>query len=86
MHACARGTVLSLLEKPADDRDLGLSAIAREAVIAAITTETAIIENSGLPAVANALRAALPDAATVLTAGERHLLDEWLARIAGSFD
>ena len=84
VHASGCGTVLTLLETPANDRDLGLSGAAREAVIAAITTEAPVIESSDLAAAAIALRAALPDAKPILTEGERHVLSEWLDRLAAS--
>ncbi len=84
VHACGCGTILTLLEMPADSRDLELSRIAREAVIAAIATHSPVIESSNLSAAAIALRAALPDAAPLLSEGERHLLGEWLDRLAAS--
>lgn len=82
VHACGCGTVLTLLEMPAERRDMELSNIAREAVITAITTHSAVVESSGLAAAAIALRAALPDSAPLLSEGERHLLGEWLDRLA----
>lgn len=39
VHAAGTGTTLTLIAQPEDRRDLGLSAAAREAVIAAITTD-----------------------------------------------
>jgi AcrR family transcriptional regulator len=77
------GTVFTLLAMPEADRDLALSIAAREAVIAAITTERPVLEAPGAAAAAVALRAVLPDA-TVLSASERQLLAEWLDRIAAS--
>jgi len=66
-----------------DRRDPGLPAAAREAVIAAITTESPAPDSPGPAAAAIALRVVLPDA-TVLTGGERRLLSEWLDRLAAS--
>lgn len=83
VHAAGSGTVLTLLAMPEDRRDPGLSEAAREAVIVAITTDSPTLENPGPAAAAIALRAVLPDAAA-LTAGERHLLEELLDRLATS--
>ncbi len=80
-HAAACGTVLTLLSMPVDRRDPALSEIAREAAIAAITTELPVDESSRVAVVAIALRAALPDI-TTLTHAERELLQEWLDRLA----
>jgi hypothetical protein len=73
--------VFSLLATDKDRRDPHLSALAREAVIAAVTTEAATIEASGPAAAAIALRARLPQT-TALSKAERQLLAEWLQRIA----
>jgi AcrR family transcriptional regulator len=83
VQASGLGTVLTLLAVPADRRDPGLAEAAREAVIAAITTESPALDSPGPAAAAIALGAALPDA-TVLTDGERLLLKEWLDRLAAS--
>lgn len=83
IEAGGRGTTLTLIDTPADRRDPLLSATAREAVIAAITTDTAAVARPGPVPAAVALAAALPDLDTV-TAGERALLGEWLDRIAHS--
>lgn len=81
LQAAGTGTVLTLLAEPDDRRDPGLSATAREAVLAHITTEVPVIEKAGPAAAAIALRAVLQEA-TVLTANERLLLEEWLDRLA----
>ena len=86
VHASGCGTVLTLLATPADKRDLELSKIARETVIAAITTHVSVLQSSGVAAAAIALRAALPDAAPVLSHGERHVLSEWLDKLANNAD
>jgi hypothetical protein len=68
---------------PPEERDPGLSDAAREAVIAAITTDAPAAPPTGPVAAAVSLRAALDDVA-VLTDAERGLLAEWLDRIPGS--
>lgn len=70
---------------PDDRRDLRLSDAAREAVIAAITTESPGLDGPGPGVAAIALRALLPDVVT-LTDAERSLLEEWLDRVAASPD
>ncbi|RYG81421.1 TetR/AcrR family transcriptional regulator [bacterium] len=82
VHASGCGVVLTLLAMPEDRRDSGLSEAARETVIAAITSDAPAVEGRGPAAAAIALRAAMPDA-TALTEGERHVLGEWLVRLAG---
>ncbi|WAS91775.1 TetR/AcrR family transcriptional regulator [Nannocystis punicea] len=81
VHAAGLGTVLALLERRPEDRDLDLSASAREAVIAAITTGTPVVQAPTPAAAAIALRAVLDDAAP-LSQAERALLGEWLGRLA----
>jgi AcrR family transcriptional regulator len=83
VRATGCGTVLTLLAMPEDHRDLGLSESAREAVIAAITNESPALKSPGPAGAAIALRAVLPDA-TILSDGERHLLEEWLDRLAAN--
>ncbi|MBA3326483.1 MAG: TetR family transcriptional regulator, partial [Rhodobacteraceae bacterium] len=75
------GAVLSMLGRPEGERDPGLSEFAREAVLAAITGESIAPAASGPPGAAAALRASL-DRTSVLTGGERRLLEELLDRIA----
>jgi hypothetical protein len=60
VHAAGCGTTLALIATPEDHRDPQLSATAREAVIAAITTDTPATAAPGPVAAAVALRAALP--------------------------
>lgn len=86
LHAAGRGITLTLLTAAPPDRDLELSALAREAVIASITTGPAVGKASNEvplgPAVAAVtLRASLPRVTTLSTV-ELALLDERLARIA----
>lgn len=83
LHAAGCGTVLSLLVRPEGQRDPGLSGAAREAVIAAITTEAPVLDRASPAAAAVALRAVLPDD-TTLSRGERQLLAEWLDRLVGA--
>jgi AcrR family transcriptional regulator len=83
VHAAGIGTVLALLAIPEDQRDMRLSRLACNAVIAAITTDAPAVANPGPAAAAIALRATLPET-TALTEGERHVLSEWLDRLAAS--
>ncbi|MFD9738979.1 TetR/AcrR family transcriptional regulator [Umezawaea sp. NPDC059074] len=80
IHATARGAVLTWLSLPEDRRDPALLTAMREAMVAAVTNEKSAVVDAGPAGAARALRAALPE--TTLSAGERHLLGEWLDRIA----
>jgi AcrR family transcriptional regulator len=80
-HAAACGTVFTLLAAAGKERDPSLSSRARDATLAAITTDTPAVETPGSVGAAVALRAALGDV-TTLTAGEHALMQEWLDRIA----
>lgn len=80
VRAAACGVVFILLETPGGERDLGLSEITREAVVAAIAADAPEPERLGLTPVATTLRALLPGV-DGLTDGERHLLAEWLDRM-----
>ena len=64
-----------------EQRDPALSTMARESVIAAVTTDAPVPGVDGPATNAIALRAALPQVAG-LTAAECALLDEWLGRIS----
>ena len=81
LHAAGSGTAFSLIALPPDRRDPGLSGAARDAVLAAITTDGSADAPAGPTAAAVALRAAL-DGIDVLSAAERALLREWLDRVA----
>jgi AcrR family transcriptional regulator len=81
VHAAGCGTTLTLIATPADHRDPQLSPAAREAVIAAITTDAPATPAPGPAAAAITLRATLPQT-DALTPAERGLMQEWLARIA----
>ncbi|WP_199433643.1 TetR/AcrR family transcriptional regulator [Qaidamihabitans albus] len=81
VHATGRGTTLTLISLPEDRRDPSLSTMARESIIATITTDASPGAAPGPVSTAVAMRAVLPQA-TALTAAERSLLAEWLDRIA----
>jgi AcrR family transcriptional regulator len=81
LQAGCTGTVLTLLGQPQAQRDPGLSAAAREAVMAAITGEAIKQEQQGPSGRAASLRACL-DRTSGLSGGERRLLEELLDRIA----
>jgi AcrR family transcriptional regulator len=80
VHAAGRGTTLALIALPPDRRDPALLAIAREAVIAAISTDAPATASPGPVSAAIALRAVLPHV-TALGTSERALMREWLDRI-----
>lgn len=82
IHAAGSGTTFALIAVAPADRDMELSAIARESIIATVTTEKPPTPpGGGAVGSAIALRAALPGT-TALSARERELLAEWLDRIA----
>lgn len=81
LHSMCVGMVLSLLREPPERRDIVTCVAAREAVLAAITGEGTSARGSGPSAAAAELRASLGQT-TVLTDGERHLLEELLDRVA----
>ncbi|MFI7149965.1 TetR/AcrR family transcriptional regulator [Nonomuraea sp. NPDC050022] len=81
VQAAGLGTTVTLITMPADRRDPELSVLAREAVIAAITTDAPAAVSPGPVTAAVTLRAVLPGT-TVLTEPEQRLLEEWLDRIA----
>jgi AcrR family transcriptional regulator len=87
IHAAGSGVTLTLIGTRSADRDPALSHAAREAILAAITTdgtEKEVTEGDRRERVANravALKAVLPEAEAGLTPGERTLLSEWLDRL-----
>ena len=81
LESVGLGTILTLLRQPESRRDPGLSEFAREAVVAAISSEPALIAGSNVNTIAATLRASL-DSTSVLSVGERHLMQELLERIA----
>lgn len=80
LTAAGTGTTLTLIATPGARAETGLSHLAREAVMAAITTRSPV-RTTGPVSAAVGLRAVL-DRTTALTDGERTLLAEWLDRIA----
>ncbi|WP_437927359.1 hypothetical protein WMF37_51460 [Sorangium sp. So ce291] len=94
--AAGAGVTLSLIATPPEERDQRLSGAMRDAVLAAITVaptpDAADDEAPGAGRVAAravalravALRAVLAEAPDALSPAERHLLGEWLDRLAGA--
>jgi AcrR family transcriptional regulator len=88
IHAAGSGVTLTLIGTEPADRDPALSQAAREAILAAVTTdesEREASERDSRERVANravALKAVLPEAEAGLTPGEQTLLSEWLDRLA----
>ncbi len=82
LHATSVGVVLSLLSKAPEDRD-ELGELARSAVLAAVVTKAGAANtgNMELSALASGLRAGIADL-TMLSPGERSLMDELLKRVA----
>lgn len=83
IEAAGAGTALTLLSQPEGHRDEGLSAAARELMIAAITTDGTPDRDGGPAGAARQLLATLHHV-SALTARERALLQEWLHRIVGT--
>jgi AcrR family transcriptional regulator len=81
IQSVCTGTVLSMLSLPEPERDPGLSELARESVMSAITGEEVAKANPGARGSAIALRASLGET-SLLSTGERHLIAELLDRIA----
>jgi AcrR family transcriptional regulator len=81
MQATARGTVLSWLDQPQDARDPAFITAMREAMISAVTTESATVPEPGRASAARTLKANLPGQ-TSLSPAEQHLLTDWLDRLA----
>ncbi|MER5333592.1 TetR/AcrR family transcriptional regulator [Micromonospora sp. NPDC002717] len=85
LHAAACGVTLALIRTPPPQRDPALSTRTREAVLAALVTDSPAARatsRAGNPVRhAVALRAALDGLTTDLSPAERALLAEWLDRI-----
>jgi AcrR family transcriptional regulator len=88
MHSAGVGVTLTLIATAPGERDMELSALTREAVLRAITTDDADHAAdpggvaAGVASRALALQAALPERDPRLTEAERALLAEWLDRLA----
>jgi AcrR family transcriptional regulator len=80
IHSAGAGMTFQLISLLPEDRDPALSILARESVIAAVTTDAPAAGSDGVTGNALALRAAVPGL-TELSEAERALLDEWLGRI-----
>lgn len=74
------GATLTLLGTPPERRDLSMSHLARETVLAAITTDEPAVEDPGVVSAGLALRAHLHET-TRLSAAEQGLMREWINRI-----
>jgi AcrR family transcriptional regulator len=81
MQASARGAVLTCLDQPGPPHDRAFITAMREAMIFAITTETAVLPEPGRASAARTLKANLPGQ-TTLSPAEQHLLNDWLDRLA----
>lgn len=86
VDAAGSGVVLHLLATAPAERDRALSASVREAVLSAVTVapdgaQPPAPGRARTGARAVALKAVLPDADGPLTAGELHLMREWLDRL-----
>lgn len=81
IHATARGAVLTWLSLPEDRRDPALFTTLRESMVTAVTREEPAVRDEGPAGAARALRALLPEESP-LSSAERHLLREWLNRLA----
>ena len=82
--AASSGITLALIQQPAEERDLGLSARMRETVLAAIAESAppVPIEKSELNKALNTIERALDDDHTALSRGERALMRELVERLA----
>jgi len=80
-HAAARGVTLTLLDTQIADRDLSISAVAREAILAAITRPSSAAGDISVASAASQLKALLPQPAA-LEPAEDQLLSLWLDRLA----
>lgn len=80
LHAAGSGVTLTMIGVEPEERDPALSGMAREAVIAAITTDAPAQAAPGPLGAAVHLRAVLPQT-SALTDHEQALLQEWLDRL-----
>lgn len=81
IHSAGCGVALTLMQVPAEERDLSVSVRCREAVLAGVTTDAApALEGPGSYAVA--LTSLLPEQRGRFTDAELRLLTEWLGRLS----
>jgi AcrR family transcriptional regulator len=80
IQAAGTGVIQTLLATPPEQRDPDLAQAMYEAILAQILTDTPEAPESGPTAAAVTLRAIAPEL-TMLSNAERHLLDDWLARV-----
>ena len=83
LAACS-GVTLSLIQQPPTERDLGLSERMRESVLASLSDVPTDASPPNAPATRQALEsvaAAIDEADSPLTIGERTLMRELLARL-----
>lgn len=83
VHAVGSGVTFALISTPPGERDLAMSSVAREALLAAITTDTAAVTDSGPRAAAVTMRVLLPKT-SALTDSESALMTDWLDRIVAA--
>jgi AcrR family transcriptional regulator len=90
IHAAGVGVVLTLIAVEGADRDLAVSTLTREAILATVTMDTTPLGGATArtgprraAAHAVALKAMLSEASDDLTPAERGLLSEWLDRLVG---
>jgi AcrR family transcriptional regulator len=81
MQASAQGAVLAWLGQPEDQHDRAFVSAMREAMIAAVTTESPTLPEPGRASAARTLKANLPGQ-SCLTRSEHQLLIDWLDRLA----
>ena len=87
IHAAGVGVVLTLIATKDADRDIAVSTLTREAILAAVTTgmpPDESIAGAGSRRAAGhaiALKALLPETSNHLTPAERGVLAEWLDRL-----
>ena len=87
IHAAGVGVALTLIAVEGAERDLAVSDLTREAILAAVTTDSPADEAStrGGPVraagYAISLKAVLPEVSAAFTPAERGMLAEWLDRL-----
>lgn len=85
IHSAGCGMTFTLIAMPEDERDPALSVMARESVIAAVTTDPPeAAEGDSDPISTTVALRALAPRLSALTSAERTLLTEWMDRVAAS--